>query len=301
MGCHSSEGVKTCASDSTIKCGTGKTKIHAWKCNGACTADKCCAAATCTKSDTNPLSEDCHCGEFYDPRSDGHCTKGQYCWADNGYSYCTSNRKDSYSEKTCGDGFRGINDIVGSSTCPSTFEKRSDDDQHKGRNMDYRQCCKSECQTRLSNCNQIDSSMSVAKDAWIMPINTAGDFNVGNCCFRTQCTDWKEKDGFLCPTGKVLRNSNDHYECDDGTCDANECCKDPPQCTKDYLLQRECYCGSVASNLCKKNQYCWSDGWVCKDEKDNEGPAPAPALDGATATASGSLLFAVVAMVMAAA
>ena len=100
-----------------------------------------------------------------------------------------------------------------------------------------------------------------------MPINTAGDvgfFGVGQCCYRTQCTDWK-KSGNMCPAGKVLKNSNDHHECD-GTCDASECCQDPPECGKDHLLHQECYCGS-ATNLCKKDQYCWTDGSVCKDEK----------------------------------
>jgi len=305
MGCHTSPGKKTCGSEkAAINCPTDTAVIEAWKCDvtaethpeskDGCTAEKCCSAAECmdlANQGPNPLSKKCHCGNVYDPRSPGICEAGKFCWMEHGFAYCTDKTQDYYDEKTCGDGFRGTNNVVGSSTCPDGFEKRSDDDHHKGRNMDYRQCCKAECKSLVPNCDQIDPSVDLA-NSWLMPANPANAItsiptvDPTQCCYLTMCAQWNknrfaglQREGAAdpsdpsqaCPSGKVPKDPSDRLSCSEGVCEDKQCCRDVPDCKDaggfDRQLGEPCYCGPLSlQNICKKDQFCWSDGNVCKDE-----------------------------------
>lgn len=127
-----------------------------------------------------------------------------------------------------------------------------------GTSMDYTECCRAQCKDLYANCDAVDSAMTVRNDQCYP--NAAGECPQTECCYTTQCETWGYGGG-TCTGGKVLRS--DKHGCSEGTCDAEECCQDPPGCNGDgtTAASGKCKCSGA---VCNDGQYCW-DGATCND------------------------------------
>jgi hypothetical protein len=143
--------------------------------------------------------------------------------------------------------------------CSSRSTGSDKDDGHTSTAMDYTECCRAQCTDLYTNCDAVDSTMTVRNGKQCYP-NAAGECAQTECCYTTDCEAWGLGGG-TCSGDKVVRS--DQHGCSEGACDAGECCRDPDGCNADptKAASGKCKCGGA---LCNDGQYCW-DGTTCND------------------------------------
>ena len=180
----------------------------------------------CAHDEHNPItSSPCGCNDAADA-TQTVCPVNSYCWSDGGVK-CTENKKDTYPEKTCGEGFVGYNGVA--STCPAGFYNRDNDpdpnegDGHKGRLMDYTTCCRQKCNDAFPNgCS--NSALSIS-DVEIYAPKDGGAPDESQCCYWTCATSFPANG---CDSQEAkkrqIRTGSWSSMCSASGCTADNCC-----------------------------------------------------------------------------
>ena len=192
-----------------------------------CNDATCCENPICNQDGTTAADKVCKCG--WGSNAIKACAVGNYCWNNHGSNKCTANNKDSYPRQRCSDGFSGWQGNA--DTCPPNFGPRDlgagseKDDGHQGKMMDYTTCCQASCSVLYTNCDAVDSTISLLSNHRVYPPLDGTSYEQQECCRRSACKQWSNSGG-TCPSDKSMRGDEDFHMCSDGGCDADECCQD---------------------------------------------------------------------------